>query len=189
MTDVLIVKGITKRYPRASVDAVSDLSFTLPKGSICGFIDLMVLVKQQQCASVQLWSCQTQGMRSSTGILFCPTQMKCVDESVLCLMPFRLTQHVVRDMLKVLGEHTGCGGNLPEMKDSVVEFTTFQGMMDKPFGALSKGMKQRAALATVLMHDPQLLILDEPAAGLESEFLSGSCERCFVCSQIKERPF
>ena len=40
------------------------------------------------------------------------------------------------------------------MKDSVVEFTTLQDMMNKPFGAV-KGMKQRAALAAVLMHDPQ----------------------------------
>jgi ABC-2 type transport system ATP-binding protein len=49
----------------------------------------------------------------------------------------------------------------------VVEFTGLDGMLDRPVEALSKGWKQRLSLARVLLNDPRILILDEPAAGLD----------------------
>ena len=48
MSDVLIVKGLTKRYPGASVDAVSDLSFSLPKGVYVVLSVQTVQVRRQQ---------------------------------------------------------------------------------------------------------------------------------------------
>jgi ABC-2 type transport system ATP-binding protein len=50
---------------------------------------------------------------------------------------------------------------------SVTEFTALDGLLEKPTSALSKGMKQRLCLAKTLLHDPEVLILDEPAAGLD----------------------
>lgn len=49
----------------------------------------------------------------------------------------------------------------------VVEFTGLGEMMDRPVEGLSKGWKQRLSLARVLLNDPGVLILDEPAAGLD----------------------
>ena len=49
----------------------------------------------------------------------------------------------------------------------VEEFTGIAGIRDKQLRALSKGMKQRVSLARALVSDPQVLILDEPAAGLD----------------------
>ncbi|MDX2040341.1 MAG: ABC transporter ATP-binding protein [Acidobacteriota bacterium] len=51
--------------------------------------------------------------------------------------------------------------------DSVEEFTNLSGIRDKMLVALSKGMKQRVTLARALLHDPPVLIMDEPAAGLD----------------------
>ena len=51
--------------------------------------------------------------------------------------------------------------------DSVEQFTNLQGIRDKFLRALSKGMKQRVSLARAIVHDPPVLVLDEPAAGLD----------------------
>jgi ABC-2 type transport system ATP-binding protein len=51
--------------------------------------------------------------------------------------------------------------------DAVMEFTLLNTMADKPINGLSKGMKQRLCLGRTMIHNPSVLILDEPAAGLD----------------------
>src|SRR6187200_75982 len=49
----------------------------------------------------------------------------------------------------------------------VMSFTKLDGLADKPISGLSKGMKQRLCLGRTMIHDPAVMVLDEPAAGLD----------------------
>jgi ABC-2 type transport system ATP-binding protein len=51
--------------------------------------------------------------------------------------------------------------------DRVMHFTGLRVLAEKPIAALSKGMRQRLCLGRALIHDPAVLVLDEPAAGLD----------------------
>ena len=59
------------------------------------------------------------------------------------------------------------GGAIQKSVEGVEEFTGLAEFRDRTLNALSKGMKQRVSLARALVHDPAVLIMDEPANGLD----------------------
>ncbi len=59
------------------------------------------------------------------------------------------------------------GGERIRALRHVMGFTRLEGLAHKPIAALSKGMKQRLCLGRTMVHDPGVLVLDEPAAGLD----------------------
>ncbi|MEM7577147.1 MAG: ABC transporter ATP-binding protein [Planctomycetota bacterium] len=86
-------------------------------------------------------------------------------------MPDNLPTHrdqTVHDYLDFFGRAYGLRRTerLPRL-EQIERFTNLEGIRDKMLKALSKGMKQRVSLARALIHDPPLLIMDEPAAGLD----------------------
>ncbi len=73
-----------------------------------------------------------------------------------------------RDFLQFFGEARGLEGeDLEDRIDRISKQYGFQQVMEKPMGKLSRGYRQRVGLAQALMHDPDVVIMDEPTAGLD----------------------
>jgi ABC-2 type transport system ATP-binding protein len=71
-------------------------------------------------------------------------------------------------MLRFFGEARGLTrDHLRARVSAVVEQCELSAILEKPIGKLSKGLRQRVGLAQALLHDPDVLILDEPTAGLD----------------------
>jgi len=73
-----------------------------------------------------------------------------------------------REFLQFFGEARGFEGEALESRiERISQQYAFQQVMEKPIGKLSRGYRQRVGLAQALMHDPDVVIMDEPTAGLD----------------------
>jgi len=73
-----------------------------------------------------------------------------------------------RSLLKFFGEARGLSrAVIEERMEKVIDLCKLSSVIGKPTGKLSKGFKQRVGMAQVLLHEPDVLIMDEPTAGLD----------------------
>jgi len=78
-----------------------------------------------------------------------------------------------RSLLTFFGNARGLTGTtLEERLGAVIETCNLAAVIGKPIGKLSKGFRQRVGVAQALLHDPEVLILDEPTAGLDPNQIS-----------------
>jgi ABC-2 type transport system ATP-binding protein len=164
---LLEVKGLRRDY--GTLRAVDDVSFELEAGTILGFIGPNGAGKSTTMRILATLDTPTAGhvLLDGHSLVDRPDKVR----PLIGYMPDRYGTYddvTVLEFLDFFARAYGLQG-AARMKrvDSVMEFTGLRPLADKLTSALSKGMKQRVALGRTLLHDPKLLILDEPADGLD----------------------
>lgn len=164
---LLEVSNLTRDFD--GFRAVSDVSFQVEEGSILGFIGPNGAGKTTTLRILATLDLPTWGDVRLDGksLILEPERAR----PLIGYMPDRYGTYedlTVRELLDFFARAYRLTGTARrERVDSVMAFTQLDALADRLSSALSKGMKQRVALARTLLNDPRLLILDEPADGLD----------------------
>jgi len=161
------IKGLTKSYK--SLVALKNLNLTIEEGDLFGFIGpngagktttLKILATLLQPdrgdAWIDGWSVKKHGSMVRRAIGYMPDFFGIYDE-------MKVTEY-----LDFFGAAYGLGTEeRKQVVNDVLELTDLVYKKDDLVQSLSRGMQQRLGLARVLIHDPKVLLLDEPASGLD----------------------
>jgi ABC-2 type transport system ATP-binding protein len=164
---VIEVQHLTKRY--GPVTAVHDVSFKVERGEILGFLGPNGAGKTTTMRILTGFMPATDGRAIVAGfdVLEQPLEAK-RRTGYLPETPPLYPDMRVRDYLTFVAKIKGVARNQIRAKvDQSMQRTRVADMAHRQCGKLSKGYRQRVGLAQALLHDPDVLILDEPTAGLD----------------------
>ncbi len=167
MTAALEVRGLTKKFGK--LIAVRDASFSVEAGQILGFIGPNGAGKtttMRVCATLE-YPDSGEVFVQGVSVLDDPREVR----RRLGFMPDSYGAYANTTIWEYLDFYARAYGLRSEARTRRVEdvmlFTSLGDLREKEIAKLSKGLKQRLCLAKTLLHDPSVLILDEPAAGLD----------------------
>jgi ABC-2 type transport system ATP-binding protein len=166
-TPIIEVEDLHRNF--GPVRAVRGLSFRLEKGQVAGFIGANGAGKTTTMRILATLDLPTHGVVRVAGcdVLEHPARVR----HLLGWMPDHFGAYPSMDVLEYLDFFARAMGlRGPQRKKRVAEamdFTELHALKSRPSDRLSKGQTQRLCLARTLLNDPQVLILDEPAAGLD----------------------
>jgi ABC-2 type transport system ATP-binding protein len=149
--------------------AVDDISFTFSSGQIFGFVGPNGAGKTTTMRILATLDEPTSGDAKIDDVSLVETPEQA--RRLIGYVPDALPAHrdiSVHDYLDFFARAYGMiGAQRRQVVESIEGFTNLTGIREKTLHALSKGMKQRVSLARALLHDPPVLVMDEPAAGLD----------------------
>lgn len=161
------VSQLTKFY--GSQKAVNAISFEAKKGEVLGFLGPNGAGKSTTMKMATGYIPPTEGSIEVCGLDAVKDSQKV--RQVIGYLPEHNPLYLdmyVKEYLKFIGGVHGLGGNdLKERISVIIQECGLQKEQGKQIGQLSKGYRQRVGLAQALLHDPEVLILDEPTTGLD----------------------
>lgn len=169
---MLKVQNLTKIY--GTQKAVNDISFEATKGEIVGFLGPNGAGKSTTMKIATCYLTATTGTVEVCGFDVQKSPME-ARRNIGYLPehnPLYLEMYV-KEFLEFIGGIYGLKGqHLQKRIEEIIELLGLTLEYKKKIGQLSKGYRQRVGLAQALIHDPEVLILDEPTTGLDPNQLA-----------------
>jgi ABC-2 type transport system ATP-binding protein len=167
----ILVSELSKIYGQQK--AVNAISFKAVPGKIMGFLGPNGAGKSTTMRMLTGYLAPTAGSASLGG--FDVRSQSLEMKRILGYLPENTplyTDMYVREFLTFVANTYQLSNTAIKVKD-VIEKVGLGAEQHKKIGMLSKGYKQRVGLAQAIIHDPQILILDEPTTGLDPNQLTG----------------
>jgi ABC-2 type transport system ATP-binding protein len=161
---VIEVRGLTKRF--GAVLAVDGLSFEVQGGTVTGFLGPNGAGKTTTLRVLLGLVAPTAGSATVAGRPYRDLADPLRHVGAVLEASGFYPGRTARNHLRV---HATAGGVQASRVDEVLELVGLGGDADRRVGGFSLGMRQRLAVATALLGDPEVLILDEPTNGLDLE--------------------
>ena len=164
---MISVQQLSKNFN--NFKAVDQVSFEVQRGEVLGFLGPNGAGKSTTMKMLTCFIPPSSGTADVCGfsILDNPLQVR----AQIGYLPESAPSYdemLVGEFLKFVGEIRGYSGTELQRRVSVViEMTALSDVKDQMIETLSKGFRQRTSLAQALIHDPPVLILDEPTDGLD----------------------
>jgi ABC-2 type transport system ATP-binding protein len=158
---------LCKHY--GSFAAIDHLNFTIRRGEVAAFLGPNGAGKSTTMKVLTGYLSPTAGTARLAGVDVVEDRVRAAEKLGYLPENGPLYQEMTpRELLTFFGEARGLGkARLAERLDFVTQECDLGELLDKPIGTCSKGQKQRVGMAQALLHDPEVLILDEPTTGLD----------------------
>lgn len=168
MSDLMIeALNLTKRY--GALKALDDVSFEVKRGEVLGFLGPNGAGKTTTMKILTCFIAPTEGTARVNGIDVFEDSLGV--RQAIGYLPENTplyTEMMVSEYLDFVARMRGLrGGDITKRIKAVVDQTSLGAVFQKEIRALSKGYRQRVGIAQALIHEPPLLILDEPLSGLD----------------------
>ena len=167
MTTMVEIKNLRKTF--GSIVAVDGVSFSVGKGEVLGFLGPNGAGKSTTMKMITGFLTPTSGTVRVCGhdvpddALAAKTRIGYLPEGAPAYQDM-----TPASFLTFIGQMRGLSGEtLKRAVSETVEKVNLQSVLDQPIETLSKGFKRRVGLAQAILHDPDVLILDEPTDGLD----------------------
>ncbi len=159
------VKNVTKIYGKQK--ALDNVSFTIDPGHIVGYLGPNGAGKSTMMKIISCYIPQTSGVVKVCGYDVVEQALD-VKKQVGYLPEHNplYTDMYVKEYLDFIGGVYKIGNRKERIKE-MIDIVGLGDEQNKKIGALSKGYRQRVGLAQAMIHDPKVLILDEPTTGLD----------------------
>ncbi|MGN6297806.1 MAG: gliding motility-associated ABC transporter ATP-binding subunit GldA [Ginsengibacter sp.] len=168
----IVVSHLTKIYgPQKAVD---DISFTAADNEIVGFLGPNGAGKSTTMKIITGYLAANSGEAVVNGINV--SEAPVAAKRQIGYLPEGnplYYEMYIREYLNFVGAIHHVKNGLKKRIEEVIDITGLQPESNKKTGQLSKGYKQRVGLAAALLHDPKVLILDEPTTGLDPNQIVG----------------